>query len=339
MFTLEEYHKLKAAAFILHQKGLMQISPRSLLCYLTLLQSGKSSFALRSVAEWLNWPLERTRRSFTELASREWEGLPLIEVVKNNRSQGRFAPTLIQLVFRPTKFQATDAATDQATVGKSSPPNKISPSRIEPSRLNNCCCYKNKKQQTTPGVVGGDLETNHIATHQLVDKLKQVGVSDQAIRAMMAKYPPKIIQQQLNYLPYRQAKNPAGLLVQAIKGDWSTPKEYLAVKEQQRQTQEQNQLKDEQQRQLAQEAKQQEMRQKQLLTIEKQLSVTEKHALQKEAERQMRQRLGKGWPKSKPIPQTFLRNEFDSLLAQKYLLTKPQEKRPTILRPEVIQPR
>ena len=327
MFTLEEYQKLKAASFILHDKGLMQISPRSLVCYLTLLKSGNTHFKLQSMAEQLNWSLERTRRALKELASREWEGLPLIEVVKNKqRSQGRFTPTYYQLVFRPTKFQATDSATNQATVGKSSPPNKISPSRIEPSRLNNCCCYKNKKQQTTEGVVGGDL----------VEKLKKVGVSDKAIVQIMAKYAPKIIQNQLSYLPYRQAKNPAGLLVQAIKGDWSVPKEYLAVKEKQRQTQEQNQLKEEQKRQADYEAKQKEMRQKQLLTIEKQLSFTEKHALQKESERKIRQRLGKGWPKSKPIPQTFLRNEFDSLLAQKYLLKKQKEKRPTI--PQLIQP-
>lgn len=194
-------------------------------------------------------------------------------------------------------------------------PPRSEPSRLETSRLNKCCCFKNKnnKQQTTQGVVGEDL----------VEKLKEVGVSDKATLEIMAKYTQKIIQNQLNYLPYRQAKNPAGLLVQAIRGDWSAPKEYLSLKAyEQKQAQEQKQALEEQKRKVAKEAKQKEIRQK-LLAIEKKLSLPEKHALQQEAERKVRQRLGKSWPKEKPIPQTFLKSEFFSLLAEKYLNKNP----------------
>ena len=328
MFTLEEYQKLQAAAFILHDKGLLQISPPSLVCYLMILKSGKTCFKLQSPAEQLNWSVERTRKSLRELANKEWEGLTLIEAVKKNRSQGRFAPTYYQLVFRPTpEFTPTFAPTDQSTLAKQNypppavippAPNKISPSRSEPSRLNNCCLNKNNRKQTTEGVYGGDSETKRHATHQLVNNLKNVGVSDKAIAEIQAKYPPEIIQTQLNYLPYRQAKNPAGLLVQAIKGDWSAPKEYLAVREQQKQAQQQKQDWEAQKQKMADEAKQQkEMRQK-LSAIEKQLSLPERQALQHEAERKVRQRLGKSWPFDKPLPQTFLRSEFSSLLIERY---------------------
>ena len=294
MFTLEEYNKLHAAAFILHDKGLLQISPHSLVCYLMILKSGKTGFELQSVVDQLNWSLERTRGSLKELASIHWKGLPTIEVVKNkHRSQGRFTPNYYQLVFRPTPS-----------------PTKIPPSRSKPPRLNSSCCLnKNNKQQTK--VVG----------ESLAQKLKKVGVSDKAIAEILRNYAKEIIQNQLLYLPYRQAKNPAGLLVQAIKGDWSAPKEYLSAKEEQKQAQEQQASLEEQKRKLACEAKQKEIRQKQLLAIEKQLSLPEKQALEKEAEIKLRQRLGKGWPKEKPLPPTFLKSEF-SLLAEMYLNKK-----------------
>lgn len=149
-----------------------------------------------------------------------------------------------------------------------------------------------------------------------------MGVSDKAIGELLANYAKEIIHNQLLYLPYRQAKNPAGLLVQAIKGDWSPPKEYLAAKEEQKQAQEQKQLLEEQKRKVAYEARQKEIRQKQLLAIEKQLSLPEKQTLEKQAEREARQRLGKSWPKEKPIPPTFLKSEFESLLAEMYLNKK-----------------
>jgi len=315
MLTLEEYHKLQAAAFILHDKGLLQISPPSLVCCLTFLKSGQTSFELRSMAEHLNWSVERTRRSVQELASRQWEGLPLIEEVTNrHRPQGRFTPTCYQVVFRPTpECSQAVTPTDQSSLAENYYPKTISPSRSEPSRLNQCCLNKDKNknnnQQTTQGGVGGDL----------VDKLKKVGVSDNAISEILEKYPSEIIHNQLSYLPYRQAKNPAGLLVQAIKDDWSAPKEYLAVKEEQQQAWEQTRLKEAEQQKTACEAMQKEMRQKQLLALETKLSVPEKNALIQEAERIVRQRLGQSWPKEKPIPQTFLKSEFESLLALKYL--------------------
>ena len=307
MFTLEEYKKLQAAAFVLHNKGLMKITPPSLMCYLMMLKSGKTSFKLLFLAEELNWPLERTRRSLKELASIQWEGLPLIEMIKNKqRAQGRFTPNYYQLMFRPTpEFPGT------AQVEKPSSPKTIPPPRSKPPRLNSSCCLnKNNKQQTK--VVG----------ESLAQKLKKVGVSDKAIAEILRNYAKEIIQNQLLYLPYRQAKNPAGLLVQAIKGDWSAPKEYLSAKEEQKQAQEQQASLEEQKRKLACEAKQKEIRQKQLLAIEKQLSLPEKQTLKEQAEIKVRQRLGKGWPKEKPIPPTFLKSEFSSLLAQKYLKQK-----------------
>jgi len=163
----------------------------------------------------------------------------------------------------------------------------------------------------------------------LAEKLKKVGVSDKAIQQILANYAKETIHNQLLYLPHRQAKNPAGLLVQAIKGNWSEPKEYLSLKEKQKQTQEQNQLLEEQKRKIANQAKQNEMRQKQLSAIEKQLFSSEKQALIKEAETKVRQRLGKGWPQEKPIPPTFLKSEFSSLLLEKY---------PSGLTPEGRQP-
>jgi hypothetical protein len=150
MFTLEEYQKLQTAASILKNKGLMQISPPSLVCCLILIKSRQTRFKLQHIVEQLHWTAERTRRSLRELASIHWEGLPLIEVVKNkHRPQGRFTPIYYQLVFRPTPDHATltEKNYPSPSVIPSAPadnrdassPKKISPPRSERSRLNNCC--------------------------------------------------------------------------------------------------------------------------------------------------------------------------------------------------------
>jgi len=161
--------------------------------------------------------------------------------------------------------------------------------------------------------------TNHVDRHTLVEKLKQVGVSGKTIRELLANHPLEKIQGQLEMLPYRNAnKNPAGFLVQAIKGDWSVPAMYLQMQvEEQKRALEVKQAEEEHTQKLAKEAKQKEYKQK-LLAKEKQLSSFEKSALLREAAKRVRQRIGKSWPKEKPIPPTFLKAEFNALLASKH---------------------
>jgi len=147
-----------------------------------------------------------------------------------------------------------------------------------------------------------------------------VGVSCETIRELLANHPLEKIQQQLEMLPYRNAnKNPAGFLVKAIKGDWAAPAMYLQMQaEEQKRALLVKQAKEERTQELAKKAKQKEYKQK-LLTKEKQLSSAEKRSLLREAEKRVRQRIGKAWPKEKPIPPTFLKAEFNALLASKYL--------------------
>ena len=139
-------------------------------------------------------------------------------------------------------------------------------------------------------------------------------MSEVTSKELIANYPEENIRHQLDYLPYRKAKNLAGLLVKAIKEDWSAPQGYLEMKA--REEKRALEIKHSQKlraRKEVGEAKQKQLKQK-LLAFETQLSSTDKNALLKEAERRVRQGLRKSWPKEKPIPSTFLKAEFYRVL-------------------------
>jgi hypothetical protein len=64
---------------------------------------------------------------------------------------------------------------------------------------------------------------------QLRFRLENVGLAGEQIGALLAAFPVEVIARQLDWLPYRHAKNPAGYLIAAIEGGYDEPH---AVREQ-----------------------------------------------------------------------------------------------------------
>jgi hypothetical protein len=59
---------------------------------------------------------------------------------------------------------------------------------------------------------------------KLIEELTHLGVTQAVARKLVREHPSEVIRRQLDYLPHRQADDPAALLVKAIVEDWASPK-------------------------------------------------------------------------------------------------------------------
>jgi hypothetical protein len=59
---------------------------------------------------------------------------------------------------------------------------------------------------------------------KLRTRLENVGLSGEQAKDVLATYEPDAIAQQLDWLPFRNAKNPAGYLLAAIEGGYQEPR-------------------------------------------------------------------------------------------------------------------
>lgn len=62
---------------------------------------------------------------------------------------------------------------------------------------------------------------------ELAKKLHLLGISHVGIVEVMSQYAHDRIRQQLAYLPYRRAKRPEAFLIEAVRNNYSPPKEYF----------------------------------------------------------------------------------------------------------------
>jgi hypothetical protein len=63
------------------------------------------------------------------------------------------------------------------------------------------------------------------AAPDLSPALAAVGLEAEQIEALLQHFPAERIRRQLDWLPHRQARNPAALLIRAIEQNWSAPRE------------------------------------------------------------------------------------------------------------------
>jgi hypothetical protein len=59
----------------------------------------------------------------------------------------------------------------------------------------------------------------------LAPALDGVGLDAEPIDSLLQRFPAERIRRQLDWLPHRQARNPAALLIRAIEQNWSAPRE------------------------------------------------------------------------------------------------------------------
>jgi len=59
-------------------------------------------------------------------------------------------------------------------------------------------------------------------------ELKKLGVSQAGVLELLGRYPIELVEAQLSYLPYRKARRPEAFIIQAVRNNFSAPKELYA---------------------------------------------------------------------------------------------------------------
>ena len=99
MFTSEEYQKLKAAALILYDKGLLRaLSEKSLVCLLALLSNNEPVDSLPGVTRRLGWSEKRTGRYLSELT----ESAIVVVIPSQRKKSGQIVPRCYHLALTVT---------------------------------------------------------------------------------------------------------------------------------------------------------------------------------------------------------------------------------------------
>ncbi len=62
------------------------------------------------------------------------------------------------------------------------------------------------------------------AVHIAIE-LQKLGVSNAGVVELLSKYPHDLILKQLEYLPLRKARRPEAFIIQAVRNNYSPPKE------------------------------------------------------------------------------------------------------------------
>ena len=152
------------------------------------------------------------------------------------------------------------------------------------------------------------LKNNNTNNRQdIVLLLQKQGITDVVAKQLADEYPAEYIHSHIKMLPFRYPKkNPAGLLINAIRGNWATPAQYFQHQkvnaEQQRQDA----------RQLRLEAERQEVER-----IKSRMSVEERELLKKAAIQRvaviLREKYGDN------IPPILINSFMNQIIREKYL--------------------
>jgi hypothetical protein len=67
---------------------------------------------------------------------------------------------------------------------------------------------------------------------ELAMALYRLGVSQEGVTNLLWRFPEEQIETQLRYLPYRKAKRPEAFIIEAIRKNYSPPKEFYYAQDQ-----------------------------------------------------------------------------------------------------------
>ncbi|MBS1714911.1 MAG: hypothetical protein JST30_11310 [Armatimonadetes bacterium] len=77
-----------------------------------------------------------------------------------------------------------------------------------------------------------ELLSGHDRATQIAYHLLKLGVSHKGVQELLIGYPYDQIEKQLEYLPYRKAKRPEAFIMDAVRNNYSPPKEFYYAKAQ-----------------------------------------------------------------------------------------------------------
>ena len=94
---------------------------------------------------------------------------------------------------------------------------------------NNCVVAENINKRHTTGDDGDDdIAVEQGEKKRVLNALLEIGVSSSAGSEMLEEYPVERVARQVAMLRFRNAKEPAAMLVKAIREDWAAPVAYMA---------------------------------------------------------------------------------------------------------------
>lgn len=65
---------------------------------------------------------------------------------------------------------------------------------------------------------------------RLAFELLKLGVSHAGVQELLVNYPYEVIDRQLSFMPYRKAKRPEAFIMEAVRRNYSPPKEFFYAK-------------------------------------------------------------------------------------------------------------
>jgi hypothetical protein len=323
----------------LRASGLLKLlSPadlQTLICLLTYANGqGICILSGRDVADALRLSEKQVRTRLKRLLQSRFQGMPLVMKIDLMRTQhGRFAKSRYRIsslpgiaihhgssrVGKPDVDRSASAGT-----GTPLPPGETVRFHIPGRRLGKLSSgirtvtpqgedvVVNKYNKTTQQTGRGTGETKALSLRQreLVTLLQNLGVTEITAREIAERYSPELIESQIKMLSYRQARDPAAMLVKAIRDDWDAPSAYIAAMHEQTRKRQQEKAK------AAEEARRKahERRVEQALS---RLSPAEKDELIKRARREVRESL-KGAMDGQ-LPESLVNAQAKKIISEEYL--------------------
>jgi hypothetical protein len=155
-----------------------------------------------------------------------------------------------------------------------------------------------------------DRVVNTDKSKRILRELLRYGVSGSTASQMLDKYPIERISGQLEMLQFRNAKEPAAMLIKAIKEDWTAPAAYMSRK---REEEGRNAKAEREKR----EAEKRRIWQKRVETAKSKLSRDELQRITSIAREKMQKRLGGAFHGG--VPERLVKVEVDRIIAKKYI--------------------
>ena len=319
----------------LRASGLLKLlSPadlQTLICLLTYANDqGICVLSGRDVADALGLSEKQARTRLKRLLGLRFQGKPLVMKIDLMRTQhGRFAKSRYRIsplpgiaihhgssrVGKPDGDRSASAGT-----GTPLPPGETVRFHIPGRRLGKLSSgirtvtpqgedvvvnkyNKTTTQQTRRGIG----ETKQI---ELVTLLQDLGVTEITAREIAGRYPPELIESQVKMLAYRQARDPAAMLVKAIREDWDAPSAYIAAMREQARKRQQEKAK------ATEEARRKyhERRVEQALS---RLSPAERDELIKRARREVQESLNGAM--NGQLPESLVNAQAKKIISEEYL--------------------
>lgn len=158
----------------------------------------------------------------------------------------------------------------------------------------------------------------HTEETDLVEALTAVGVTRTVAQRLVKDHPATEIRRQLDYLPYRQAEDPAALLVKAIEESWAEPQAYRQAQEEEEQKRQQEEAARRQAEAAAEAEWKRQERQERIESLKAQLSPEELEELFDEALQAWAPGTQR-WYREKGIEAATSQALIDAWIARKYL--------------------